>query len=80
MQYLELVAWERYYADISDCCVRGEFGGSVWHAEKDKDVQHKLFSAIRDQIAVDPAKFRVLALRKQPPLESAVENCVHTCT
>ena len=63
----ELLAWELYSDDVISEIVADEVS-----MVGQSDVQRKmrLFNAVRDQIAVDPAKFQnlLLALRKQPKM------------
>ena len=72
-QDLLLLAWELYSVDIvSKSVVEGV--GAVGLSPMEKKT--KLFSAVGDQIDVDPDKFLNLlqALRKQPPLKEVVDK------
>ena len=72
----ELLAWELY----SDEVIPKKFMDEVSMVGL-FTVQRKarLLSAVRDQIAVDPAKFQNLlqALRKQPPLKGLSHYKTH---
>ena len=72
-QDLLLLAWELYSADIvSKSVVEGV--GAVGLSPMEKKT--KLFSAVGDQLDVDPDKFLNLlqALRKQPPLKEVADK------
>ena len=64
----ELLAWELFSNDVISETVMNEVGMAGLSGVQRKT---KLLSAVRDQIAVDPAKFQklLLVLRKQPPLK-----------
>ena len=64
----ELLAWELFSNDVISETVMNEVGMVGLSGVQRKT---KLLSAVRDQIAVDPAKFQklLLVLRKQPPLK-----------
>ena len=64
----ELLAWELFSNDVISETVMNEVGMAGLSGVQRKT---KLLTAVRDQIAVDPAKFQklLLVLRKQPPLK-----------
>ena len=69
----ELLAWELYSDDVVSETVVDEVSVVGLSGVQRKT---KLLSAVRDQIAVDPAKFQNLlqALRKQPPLKDVADK------
>ena len=69
----ELLAWELYSDDVVSETVVDEVSVVALSAVQRKT---RLLSAVRDQIAVDPAKFQNLlqALRKQPPLKDVADR------
>ena len=69
----ELLAWELYSDDVVSETVVDEVSVVRLSSVQRKT---KLLSAVRDQIAVDPAKFQnlLLALRKQPPLKDVADK------
>ena len=68
IQDLELLTWELYSNDVISETVMGEVAMVGLSGVQRKT---RLLNAVRDQIAVDPAKFQklLLVLRKQPPLK-----------
>ena len=69
----ELLAWELYSDDVVSETVVDEVSVMGLSSVQRKT---RLLSAVRDQIAVDPAKFQnlLLALRKRPPLKDVAEK------
>lgn len=69
----ELLAWELYSDDVVSETVVDEVSVLGLSAVQRKT---RLLSAVRNQIAVDPAKFQnlLLALKKQPPLINVAEK------
>ena len=69
----ELLAWELYSDDVVSQTVVDEVSVVGLSGVQRKT---RLLSAVRDQIAVDPAKFKNLlqALRKQPPLKDVADR------
>ena len=69
----ELLAWELYSDDVVSETVVDEVSVVGLSSVQRKT---RLLSAVRDQIAVDPAKFQnlLLALRKRPPLKDLAEK------
>ena len=73
IQHPELLAWELYSDDVISETVVDEVSVVGLSSVQRKT---RLLSAVRDQIAVDSAKFQnfLLALRKQPPLKDVTEK------
>ena len=69
----ELLAWELYSDDVVSETVVDEVSVVGLSGVQRKT---RLLSAVRDQIAIDPAKFQnlLLALRKQPPLKDVADK------
>ena len=69
----ELLAWELYSDGVISETVVDEVSVVGLSSVQRKA---RLLSAIRDQIAVDPAKFQklLLALRKQPPMKDVADK------
>ena len=69
----ELLAWELYSDDVVSETVVDEVSVVGLSGVQRKT---RLLSAVRDQIAVDSAKFQNLlqALRKQPPLKDVADR------
>ena len=69
----ELLAWELYSDDVVSETVVDEVSVVGLSSVRRKT---RLLSAVRDQIAVNPAKFQnlLLALRKHPPLKDIAEK------
>ena len=74
----ELLAWELYSDDVVSETVVDEVSVVGLSGVQKKS---RLLSAVRDQIAVDPAKFQnfLQALNKQPPLIKVAKKLEANC-